>query len=85
MQARAASLGGNSLEMVFGKPDSSLDVFDNPLNCEGMRLEVAQPRHEDRQNKLVQNTDFARTVGNIVTTLRWSDYLRQLVVVSQGP
>ena len=61
--------------MVFGKSDSSADVFDNPLNCEGTRLEVAQPRHEDRQSKLAQNTDFTRTVGNIVTTLRWSDYL----------
>ena len=45
------------------------------LNFEGTRLEVAQPRHEDRQSKPAQKTDFARTVGNIVTTLRRSDYL----------
>ena len=45
---------------------------------------MAQPRHEDRQSKLAQKTDFARTVGNMVTTLRWSDYLGSRVAVSQA-
>ena len=70
MHARAASLGGNSPETFFGKSDSSADVFDSPVNFEGTRPEVAQPRHEDKQSKLAQKTDLARIVGNIVTTLR---------------
>jgi hypothetical protein len=70
MHARAASLGGNSLETFFGTSDSSADVFDSPVKFEGTMPEVAQPRHEDKQNKLAKKTDFAWIVGNIVTTLR---------------
>ena len=70
MQALAASLGGNSPGTSFGKSDSSVGVLDTPLNFEDTRPDVAQPRHEDKQSKLTQNTDFVRTVGNMVTTLR---------------
>jgi len=68
MHACAASLGGNSPETVFGKSDSSADVLDNPVHFEGTRLELAQPKHEDRQSTLAKKIDFVQTVVNMVTT-----------------